>query len=285
MKEIVILGADHNGVDLKESLKAELKQSGFQCVDVGPYTSSESVDYVDYAHQVGQIISNNEADWGILICGTGMGMSIAANKIDNIRAALIHDEEAVSKSREHNDSNILCLGAWIKDDETNIRMTKEWLTSDFGEYRHVKRIEKLVTHSQQSIVFTNGVFDIVHKGHIELLKFSKNLGGKLIVGINSDRAVKILKGDQRPINNEDNRRSILQSIEYVDEVVIFDDEKPTQVIKDLMPNILVKGGEWTASEVRVRDNVPDDIEIKIFPFMKGFSSTNIIENIKEKSSQ
>jgi len=282
MSKIVIMGADHNGVELKQTLKIELKKSGFDCIDIGPFSSENSVDYVDYAQQVGQVVSNGEADWGILICGTGMGMSIAANKIDNVRAALIHDENAVSKSREHNDSNVLCLGAWIKDDEANINMTKEWLDSDFGEYRHVKRIEKLATHNQESIVFTNGVFDILHKGHIELLKFSKNLGGKLIVGINSDRSVKILKGEERPINTEDNRRSILQSIEYVDEVVIFDNEKPAKLVSELMPNIIVKGGEWTADEVRKRDSIPDGVQVKIFPFVQGYSSTNIIKNIKEQ---
>ena len=88
---IIGMSADHNGVELKEKIKVHLKSFGFQVIDIGPYTSDKKVDYVDYANQLSQILSNGEIDKGILICGTGVGMSIAANRFENVRAALVHN--------------------------------------------------------------------------------------------------------------------------------------------------------------------------------------------------
>jgi rfaE bifunctional protein nucleotidyltransferase chain/domain len=134
---------------------------------------------------------------------------------------------------------------------------------------------------QKKVVFTNGVFDILHVGHIELLKYAKSLGGKLVVGINSDRTTKILKGKERPINNEEGRKKVLESIRYVDRVVIFDDTQTINIIDEIKPDIVVKGGEWTAEEVRKRDKIPGDIEVKICPLVKDYSTTNTIKKIKE----
>ena len=112
------------------------------------------------------------------------------------------------------------------------------------------------------------------------MRFCKSLGGKLVVGINSDRTVKILKGASRPINNENDRRKILESIEYVDEVVVFDDIDTKALITSLQPDILVKGGEWTADQVRARDEIPDHIDIKIYPLVSDYSTTNVLKKIK-----
>ena len=134
--------------------------------------------------------------------------------------------------------------------------------------------------NKKKTVFTNGVFDVLHVGHIELLKFCKSFG-KVIVGINSDRATKLLKGEHRPIYNEQDRKKILEAIRYVDEVVIFDDTETVDIINEIKPDIVVKGGEWTAEQVRQRDSIPDEIDVKIFNLVKGVSSTNIIKKIKE----
>ena len=131
------------------------------------------------------------------------------------------------------------------------------------------------------MIFTNGVFDVLHIGHIELLKKCKGLGGKLVVGINSDRATKILKGENRPINNEQDRKKMLEALSVVDEVIIFDDVAPLCLIKSLHPAVVVKGGEWTAEEVRKRDKIPDDIEVKVFPIVENYSTTGVIKKIKE----
>lgn len=278
--QIVVLGSDHNGVQLKQKAKDLLKSQGYRCIDLGPYNNLQSVDYVDYANQLGEIIKGGDAEWGVLVCGTGIGMSIAVNKIDNIRGALAHNLKSAQKSREHNDANVLCLGAWINDDDINLEIMTTWFGEGFGEYRHVKRVEKMISSPKGTVVFTNGIFDILHTGHIELLRFSKSLGDYLVVGINSDKSTKTLKGEDRPINNEVNRKAILESIQYVDEVIVFDDLKPNDLILTLKPDIVVKGGEWTASEVRQRDEIPEGIRVKIFPLVSNFSSSNIIAHIR-----
>lgn len=137
---------------------------------------------------------------------------------------------------------------------------------------------------EQKIVFTNGVFDILHPGHIQVLKFAKSLGDKLIVGINSDRAVKILKGEDRPVNNELARKTVLELLDLVDKVVIFDDVKTFNIVRELKPDIVVKGDEgYTAEQVRERDQIPSEIEIKLCPKLADYSTTNIIKKIKKNS--
>jgi len=128
------------------------------------------------------------------------------------------------------------------------------------------------------IVFTNGCFDLIHRGHIELLKFSKSLGNRVIVGLNSDESVKKLKGAERPVNNQEDRKLILESLRYVDEVVIFNEETPYNLIKKIKPNIIVKGGDYTIDEV-VGNKLA---EVKIFKYVKDYSSTKIIQNISDR---
>ena len=279
MKTIVI-SSDHNGVEDKEQLKTYLKGEGYRVIDIGPYTPEVSVDYVDYAAQLSTIVSNKEADRGILLCGTGVGMSIVANRYPGVRAVLAHNELTAVKSREHNDSNVLCLGSWLSSQIEMREMSKMWLDEAWGEGRHIKRVTKIDANT--GIVLTNGVFDILHKGHIELLKFSKMQGTKLIVAIDSDRRVKELKGNDRPINNQEDRRRILETNRYVDEVVIFDSVEELQGFYDtLSPNVIVKGSEWTADEVRERDNIPENVQIKVYPLVGDYSTTNTMNKIRD----
>jgi ribose 5-phosphate isomerase B len=277
---IVCLAADHNGVELKAKVKASLTDAGYRCLDLGPYVPTTSVDYVDYAQLVGTLIQNGDCDRGILICGTGIGMSIAANKVPKVRAAVVHNYESAGKCREHNDANVLCLGSWIRTDDENIEISQIWLSEKFGERRHVRRVERIAPDPRGKVVFTNGIFDILHQGHIELLRWARNLGDKLVVGINSDASARALKGEGRPINSQDNRKAVLQALRFVDEVVIFEDNKPTALIQELHPAIVVKGGEWLAGQVRDQDEIPTDIDVKIFPLVKGYSSTNVIRRIR-----
>lgn len=279
--KIIGLASDHNGVDLKENMRLYLKKMGYTTIDIGPYDINKKVDYVDYANQISQMITNKDLEAGILICGTGVGMSIAANRFESVRAALVHNTTTASKCREHNNSNVLCLGNWTTSQNENFEILDLWLETNFGEGRHVKRVEKL-SKEKKKIIFTNGVFDILHTGHIELLSFAKNLGEKLIVAINSDASVKRLKGPSRPINNEQDRKKILESLSFVDEVIIFDEDDPKQLVDSIAPSILVKGGEWTADEVRIRDDVNENIDIKIYPFVKNYSTTSVIKKIHQK---
>ena len=284
MEKLILIASDHNGVATKQRLIKHLNAQGHRCINLGPFTDEAKVDYVDYANLLCTIIENGDADCGVLVCGTGVGMSIAANRFEKIRAALVHNVMTAPKCREHNDSNVLCLGSWTTSEEENIEILDLWLNTEFGEGRHVKRVEKLSSSQNNTLVMTNGVFDILHTGHLELLKFSKSLGDHLVVAINSDRSVKELKGDDRPVNSEEDRKKILLSLTCVDEVVIFDDTETQDITQKVQPNILVKGGEWTEDEVRTRDEVPENINIKIFPLLKDRSTTGTLKKIHSMST-
>lgn len=127
------------------------------------------------------------------------------------------------------------------------------------------------------VVFTNGCFDILHAGHVEYLEKSKALGTKLIVGINSDQSVKRLKGPSRPINNQEDRKKVLQALKCVDEVIIFDEDSPYELIKQIKPDILTKGGDYSPDKVRSRELVK---ELIIIPFKDGYSTTNLVNRIR-----
>ena len=149
----ILLASDHNGVQLKSFVYNFLKKEDYTPIDLGPYNNG-TVDYVDSAIQLGSIIDKGDVERGILICGTGVGMSIAANRFKNVRAALIHNLDSASKCREHNNANVLCLGSWITTEAATETILNLWLQTKFGEGRHVKRIEKISDHNP----FTNRVF-------------------------------------------------------------------------------------------------------------------------------
>ena len=130
-------------------------------------------------------------------------------------------------------------------------------------------------------VFTNGCFDLLHIGHIELLKYAKGLGDYLVVGINSDNSVKKLKGSYRPINNELTRKTILESIKYVDEVIVFNEDTPIELIKKIQPNIIVKGGDYKKENVVGYEFEKIGLlEVKIFNYIENNSTSLIVERIK-----
>lgn len=137
----IALGSDHAGFEVKEKVKALLKNLGYEALDCGTH-SKESCDYPDTAQAVAKSVAAKESERGILICGSGIGMEIAANKVKGIRAALCVNEEMASLSRLHNDANVLCLGARTFPD--NIDKTVEtWLKTPFEGGRHQKRIDKI----------------------------------------------------------------------------------------------------------------------------------------------
>ncbi len=151
----------------------------------------------------------------------------------------------------------------------------------------LKKLEKQMVKVGGKVVFANGVFDIVHKGHLDLLKFAKTLGDKLIVGLNSDRSTKILKGQGRPINNEQDRKAFLEGLGFIDEIIIFDEPTTFEIVAKINPHIIVKGNEWPIEELRARDKIPPHIEIILAPLTldpkssnKKYSTTDIIKKIK-----
>ncbi|MAH49634.1 hypothetical protein CMI37_27675 [Candidatus Pacearchaeota archaeon] len=282
-EKIIILAADHNGIERKAFIKSLLTREGFFCIDLGPHESAVSVDYVDYSEQLSIIVSNEEAPRGILICGTGVGMSIVANRFKGVRAVLAHNLMTARKSREHNDSNVLCLGAWVSSETETQEIVLNWVNESWGEGRHVKRVGKIDNYS--GIVLANGVFDILHKGHIELLKFAKSQGDNLVVAIDSDERVRSIKGESRPINSEEDRKRLLEALSFVDEVLVFNSENDLRSLySKISPSCVVKGGEWTADEVRKRDNIEESIDIKIYPIVGNYSTTNTLRKIKDLNS-
>ena len=142
-------------------------------------------------------------------------------------------------------------------------------------------------NNRNKIVFANGVFDIVHKGHLDLLKFARTLGKTLVVGLNSDHSTKILKGKDRPINNQEDRKAFLESLGFIDEIVIFDEPTTSEILAKINPHIVVKGNEWPIEELRTKDKIPEHIEIVLVPLTldpkssnKKYSTTDIIKKIR-----
>ena len=132
------------------------------------------------------------------------------------------------------------------------------------------------------IVFTNGCFDILHRGHIELLEHAANLGDKLIIGLNSDSSVKEIKGPNRPIIDEKSRAISLASLIFSDAIILFYENTPENLIKSIMPDILAKGGDYKTSNVIGADIVKNNGgEVVLLPFITGFSTTKIIDKIKK----
>ena len=139
---IYAIGNDHGGIDLYEPIKEKLEDLGHEVIHVGT-DGKDSVDYSDFAQKACQKVLDKEADFAILICGTGLGMSISANKIDGIRAASVSESFSARMSRAHNDANCLCLGARVIGSETAKMIVEEFATTDFEGGRHQRRVDKI----------------------------------------------------------------------------------------------------------------------------------------------
>ena len=136
---------------------------------------------------------------------------------------------------------------------------------------------------RKKIVFTNGCFDLLHVGHIRYLAQAKRLGDFLIIGLNSDSSVKELKGKDRPINSFDDRATLLSAIESVDLVIMFEEQTPENLIKDIVPDILVKGGDYNIEDIVGYQTVMQNGgQVKTLSFYDGYSSTNYINKIKKR---
>lgn len=139
----VAIGADHAGFELKQKLSAHLRELGHEVIDVGTM-STDPVDYPDYAEAVGKAILDGPAERGVLICGSGVGASVAANKLPGIRAAVCHDTYSARQGVEHDDMNIVVLGARVIGEELGREVVRAFLAAKFtGEARHVRRLEKI----------------------------------------------------------------------------------------------------------------------------------------------
>ena len=154
----------------------------------------------------------------------------------------------------------------IKNLEEANRIVREWNSSD------------------EKIIFTNGCFDLLHLGHIDYLSKAKDLGTKLIVGLNSSKSVQKLKGSSRPIHSSQTRATLLAAFEFIDLVIIFEEDTPMELIKSLRPNILVKGGDYTLETVIGAYEVKGyGGNVEIIPFLSGYSTSSIVTKIQNFS--
>ena len=139
----IALASDHGGFALKETIKAALAERGFAVVDLGSFDGETSVDYPDFAGTVAKSLLSGETEQGVLICGTGIGMSIAANKYPGVRAALVHDLFTARMAREHNNANVLVMGGRVLDKDGAVAMVNVWLDARFEGERHQRRLDKI----------------------------------------------------------------------------------------------------------------------------------------------
>ena len=149
----IVVGSDHGGLQVKDAVIALLKGRGHEVVDAGT-NGSASVDYPDFGEKVAGMVSRGAADQGVLVCGTGIGMSIVANKFHGIRAALVTDEFMARMSREHNNANILVLGGRIVTPETAEQLVAAWLDATFEGGRHQARLDKIASLEKESCGYT-----------------------------------------------------------------------------------------------------------------------------------
>lgn len=239
----IALGADHNGVSLKNILINHLINNGYNCFDVGCFDSSISVDYVDYAEQVALLLSCDKIDFGILICGTGIGMSIAANKFSNVRAALVHNQISAKKTREHNNSNILCLGSWINNEETNINLVNSWLKEPFAGGRHLRRLEKMFMLPKKSNHSTVLIIALNQEEikNSTLLALAKTLGNQIIFTLLPS-----------PSNNKSKHNDF----------ATLDTELTQEIFEELSPDVVVIENEKILKEFNL--SVPEGIKQIVF---------------------
>ncbi len=145
---VVAIGADHGGYELKDVLKKDLASWGYEVVDAGTH-SKEAVDYPDFAHEVARLVASGKAWRGIMIDGAGIGSCMVANKVPGVRAAMAYDHASAVNSREHNDANLLTLGAGLIGVNLARQIVKTWLATEFGGGRHAKRVDKITAVESQ----------------------------------------------------------------------------------------------------------------------------------------
>lgn len=257
MNKTIILASDHNGNSLRSCLREYLLSIGYYAVDIGPVDTKVKVDYVKYAQQVGHAVSTCSVK-GILICGTGIGMSIVANRFEGVRASMVTDVETAIKTREHNNSNILVLGAWQNTDEEAIEIVKAWLNQDFGYGRHVHRVASI---DKNSVILVPGYFDVLNGEHIKLLKYAKNFG-KVVVALNSDKSAEL--NNIKLQNSFQDRRELLEEFISIDEIICNDEETVKNLFESKCITHILKGPEYTEEYVRKNDCVPTNVEVIIY---------------------
>ena len=214
-------------------------------------------------------------DWKGNIITTNAGNNVVASIEDEVYNVPVEDVE-VSDVTGAGDCFLAAFVYGLTKQYNYKRCIELAVKGSREAVKHVGTHTLTVSDLEERIVFTNGVFDILHTGHFELLAEAKSLGDKLVVGINSDASVKRLKGKDRPINDAVKRVRQLEILPWVDRVVLFSDDTPYELIKKLKPHVIVKGGDYTVEQVVGHDLA----DVHLVPTVEGYSTTNIIEASK-----
>ena len=213
--------------------------------------------------------------WSSNIITTSAEGSVTAT-IDNQQYTVIPKQVEVNDVTGAGDCFLAAFVYGLVNNKSYYESLEIAVESATESVKHVGTFVLTKNNVKETTVFTNGVFDILHKGHLELLRAASELGDRLIVAINSDASVKRLKGDSRPINDEMTRIEQLLCLPWVSDVLMFNEDTPYELIEQLRPDIIVKGGDYTVSEVIGNDLA----QVYIFPTVEGYSTTNIIEASK-----
>lgn len=209
---------------------------------------------------------------------SGAGDTVVAT----LAAALAADMEVDDAIKLANKAAGIVVGKMgtspVLFDDLQAELVAGNLTGKILDREQVGDLMKLLRMQNRKVVFTNGCFDILHKGHVVYLEKAKRLGDVLVVGLNTDASVRRLKGESRPINPQEARAAVMAALESVDYVVMFDEDTPADLIRDVMPDVLVKGGDYKIEDIVGRENAGQTVTI---PFEEGFSTTNIINRSRQ----
>ena len=272
-----VILSDYNKGVLDESLEIIKHLNTFGCkVIVDP--KEHATQYID-----AWLVKPNNSEFTKFGFNDWQGNIITTNAGDNVVAIIDNTEynilvEAVEVS-DVTGAGDCFLAAFVYGltKQYNHKHCLELAVKGSREaVKHVGTHTLTVSDLEERIVFTNGVFDLLHTGHFELLAEAKSLGGKLIVGINSDESVRRFKGPKRPINNVNKRKRQLELLPWVDEVIVFDEDTPYRLIKEVVPHVIVKGGDYTVEQVVGHDLA----DVHLVPTVEGYSTTQIIEASK-----
>ena len=273
--EYVIL-SDYNKGVLDESIKIIKHINNFFCkVIVDPKSHAENYEGAWLVKPNEKEFQEYFLNWQGNIVTTRAGESVIA-KIDNEVYEVDVDTVEVSDVTGAGDCFLAAFVYALTKDYDYKKAIELAVKGSRKSVQHTGTYTLAVSDLEDRVVFTNGVFDILHKGHFELLAEARSLGEKLIVGINSDASVKRLKGETRPVNNQTKRISQLEILPWVDQVVVFHEDTPYDLIKEIKPHVIVKGGDYTVDEVVGHDLA----DVHLVQTVEGYSTTQIIEASK-----
>ena len=274
--DYVIL-SDYNKGVLDESLKIIEHLNKFNCkiiVDPKEHANQYKGAWLVKPNNV-EFIKFGFNNWQGNIITTNAGDNVVAN-IDNVVYDIPVDAVEVNDVTGAGDCFLAAFVYGLTKEYDYEKCLQLAVKGSTEAVTHVGTYTLNVSDIEENVVFTNGVFDILHTGHFNLLKEARSLGDKLVVGLNSDASVKRLKGNNRPVNNIEKRVEQISILPWVDEVHVFEQDTPYELIKHIAPNLIVKGGDYTVETV-VGHNLAD---VHIIPTVDGYSTTQIIENSK-----